>query len=57
MKSRTSRFVRREFAGVLGHFDEAIAITRLLHFRIEKVELDEIEMLNLIRAVFDELAR
>ena len=51
------RLVRREFARMFGHLDKAIAITRLLHFRKEKVQFDKIKMLDLIRAAFDELAR
>ena len=50
-------FVRREFARALGDLDEAIAIARFLHFRKEEIQLDEIKMLDLIRAAFDELAR
>ena len=42
---------------MFGHLDEAIAIARFLHFRKEKVQLDEVKMLDLIRAALDELAR
>ena len=57
MNSRTCRFIRRELARVLGHLDKAIAIARFLYFRKEKVQLDKIKMLDLIRAALDELAR
>ena len=57
MNSRTCRFIRRELARVLGHLDKAIAIARFLYFRKEKIQLDKIKMLDLIRAALDELAR
>ena len=57
MKSRTCGLVRREFARVLGDLDEAVAIARLLDFRIEEIELDEVEMLDFVGAAFDELLR
>ena len=47
--------VRRELARVLGDLDEAIAIARFLDFRKEKIQLDEVEMLDLVRAALDEL--
>src|SRR5439155_2055810 len=49
------RFVRSKFASALGDLDEAISITRLLHFRKQEVKHDKIKMLDFVSAAFDEL--
>src|SRR5205823_11060709 len=49
-------FVRREFARVLGDLYKAVAVARLLDLGKQKIQFDEIEMLDFIRAVLDELA-
>ncbi|TMP92229.1 MAG: hypothetical protein E6L07_12550 [Verrucomicrobia bacterium] len=50
-------FVGREFARVLGHLDKTVAIPRLLHFRKQEIQFDEIEVLDFISTTLDELAR
>ena len=42
---------------MLGHFDEAIAIARLLHLWEKEIQDDKVEVLNFVRPAFDELAR
>src|SRR5947208_3664016 len=49
------RFLRRKIARVLGHFDEAIAIARLLHLWEKEIQDDKVEVLNFVRPAFDEL--
>ena len=48
-------FVGSKFAGALGNLGKAISIAGLLHFRKQKVEHDEIEVLDFVSATFDEL--
>jgi hypothetical protein len=51
------RFLGWKIARVLGHFNEAIAIARFLHFWEKEIQDDKVEVLNFVRPAFDELAR
>src|SRR6516162_5264529 len=51
------RFVRCKFACVLGDFDKAVAVLCFFDLRKQKIQFDEIDMLDFISTTFDELTR